>query len=572
MPSPARAAIAISGTICGLALSAAGAQAAVVSVVRKDIPPFVDNNPKAPSSSPGSTEYTLTFEAAPGESNVVVMERAADALVVRDAVALTPGAGCVAESPTSVRCATPRGSGLALLKQAVGAVSLGDGNDRFQGFPAPDASGIVYPSDLGNVDGGEGDDLVQRATRAVGGAGNDRLEATGTADGGPGDDQIVATGGDGGDGNDTLTPSRPDVATRFAGGAGDDVLTGSETPAIAAEGDVLDGGDGADRLLARGGNDWMAPGAGADVIAGGAGADTVSLTYATAPVRLDLAAAGALDPTGEGDAMTEVEAVEGGSGNDELLGNDVANYLSGGAGDDRVDGRGGSDIIDGGTGDDALAGGKARDVIVGGAGADVVDGGEGDDDLGASGAVDKILGRPEVIPRRYVYAPDDSADRVSGGSGTDHLHVGTGDRGDAGAGDLDLLEADGRPAALSCGSGSRDKFKGAVAAPRDCERVPVFDRYLSSRLRLRNGVVGVRVPSLLEIDGFTRLTLTLRVNGKILARTRARIPKATSRTVRLRIAPRHRGLLRRAPSVRLEFVVEDATDDQRQSVRLLPPR
>ena len=56
-----------------------------------------------------------------------------------------------------------------------------------------------------------------------------------------------------------------------------------------------------------------------------------------------------------------IEVATGGSGNDRITGNDVANNLWGNAG---------NDSIDGGAGDDLLVGGAGRDVLTGGAGND----------------------------------------------------------------------------------------------------------------------------------------------------------------------------------------------------------
>jgi serralysin len=60
---------------------------------------------------------------------------------------------------------------------------------------------------------------------------------------------------------------------------------------------------------------------------------------------------------------TVIENAIGGSGNDYLIGNGVANML---------EGRGGNDLIFGGAGDDTLIGGLGDDQIIGGAGADIV--------------------------------------------------------------------------------------------------------------------------------------------------------------------------------------------------------
>lgn len=60
------------------------------------------------------------------------------------------------------------------------------------------------------------------------------------------------------------------------------------------------------------------------------------------------------------------ENVVGGSGNDILMGNSLANTLTGKAG---------NDILVGNAGNDKLPGGAGRDILIGGRGADVLKGG-----------------------------------------------------------------------------------------------------------------------------------------------------------------------------------------------------
>ncbi|MGJ3629135.1 M10 family metallopeptidase C-terminal domain-containing protein [Sphingomonas sp. MMS24-JH45] len=82
-----------------------------------------------------------------------------------------------------------------------------------------------------------------------------------------------------------------------------------------------------------------------------------------------------------------IENATGGSGNDKLVGNDVANTLKGNAG---------KDLLVGGLGDDRLEGGVGTDWLNGGAGNDTLVGGKGDNDVFFFGgdnvkAKDKIL-------------------------------------------------------------------------------------------------------------------------------------------------------------------------------------
>jgi len=83
-------------------------------------------------------------------------------------------------------------------------------------------------------------------------------------------------------------------------------------------------------------------------------------------------------------------SLDGGAGNDRLIGGavaDVPGFLSGfdtllgGAGDDTIFGGASADFINGGAGNDLLLGGAGDDVLIGGPGSDVLDGGLGDNVL-----------------------------------------------------------------------------------------------------------------------------------------------------------------------------------------------
>ena len=64
------------------------------------------------------------------------------------------------------------------------------------------------------------------------------------------------------------------------------------------------------------------------------------------------------------------DTINGGDGRDVLVGNGGKDALSGGAGDDLLEGGGGDDTLDGGAGRDKLDGGRGTDVLRGGAGND----------------------------------------------------------------------------------------------------------------------------------------------------------------------------------------------------------
>ena len=71
-----------------------------------------------------------------------------------------------------------------------------------------------------------------------------------------------------------------------------------------------------------------------------------------------------------GDQRSLIENAKGGSGNDSLTGNIVANTLEGNNGNDNLRGLAGNDTLNGGAGNDTLYGGAGIDSMVGGAGND----------------------------------------------------------------------------------------------------------------------------------------------------------------------------------------------------------
>ena len=75
----------------------------------------------------------------------------------------------------------------------------------------------------------------------------------------------------------------------------------------------------------------------------------------------------------------QIENAKGGSGNDYLKGNDLANTLEGNGGADTLEGGAGNDILKGGTDIDTLKAGIGDDTLDGGTGNDILEGGDGFD-------------------------------------------------------------------------------------------------------------------------------------------------------------------------------------------------
>ena len=105
------------------------------------------------------------------------------------------------------------------------------------------------------------------------------------------------------------------------------------------------------------------------------GIDTLDLRTDRNDQRVDLRPEGISDVYGlTGNLViardTVIENVVAGSGNDIVVGNAVANYISGADGNDRIWGSGGDDILEGGAGNDTLNGGPGADRLDGGPGSD----------------------------------------------------------------------------------------------------------------------------------------------------------------------------------------------------------
>ena len=217
------------------------------------------------------------------------------------------------------------------------------------------------------------------ASSLHGGAGNDTLT------GGSGNDQLF-----GQDGNDTLL-----------GKAGFDLLFGG------IENDTITGGDADDQAFGQSGNDRMIwnPGDDTDLNEGGEGTDTVEVNggggaeqFTTtangarvrfdrlnpAPFAIDIGTSEKLalnanggdddySATGNLAALIQI-TVDGGAGNDDLLGSNGADALLGGDGDDFVDGNQGNDVASLGAGDDTFQWdpGDASDTVEGQDGTDTM--------------------------------------------------------------------------------------------------------------------------------------------------------------------------------------------------------
>ena len=105
----------------------------------------------------------------------------------------------------------------------------------------------------------------------------------------------------------------------------------------------------------------------------------------------------------------------GPDGGDSILGGNGSDYIQGNGGDDTLDGGPGSDRINGGADQDLIFGGSGNDTINGNLGLDRIQGGEGDDSLRGGQGNDTIDGGAGDD----VISGDAGTDMLTGGPGSD---------------------------------------------------------------------------------------------------------------------------------------------------------
>jgi Ca2+-binding RTX toxin-like protein len=265
-------------------------------------------------------------------------------------------------------------------------VNTGGGADQ---VTLDESRGAFWNTEQTKVNGGSGTDtLTFRGTAGVDAwdltpnAGHVKV-ARGTPFVDAGTVESIALQGLGGADVIHGAPGLAGLATfSFRGGPGNDDLLGSDgaDTFLWARGDgndVVTGDTGTDRLKVDGSN-------GADAFVATANGTRVALAESNSGALLDVqvetvdmnALGGSDTFSGAGNlAALAVFDVDGGGGNDTLLGTNGADTLRGGSGDDSVDGNQGSDTVDLGAGKDALRWdpGDGSDTFAGGDGADLLD-------------------------------------------------------------------------------------------------------------------------------------------------------------------------------------------------------
>jgi Ca2+-binding RTX toxin-like protein len=234
----------------------------------------------------------------------------------------------------------------------------------------------------------------------------------------------------GGAGNDTITGGSG--GDQLFGQAGNDVLLGKggfDFLFGGSENDTLTGGDADDQDFGESGSDIMIwnPGDDTDLNEGGAGSDTVVVnggggdeTFAVtangtrvrfdrtnpAPFAIDIGTSEnlVLNMNGGNDSVSATGnlaaliklTVDGGAGNDSILGTNGIDLLIGGDGNDFIDGQQGNDIALMGAGDDIFQWDP-------GDGSDLVEGGDGNDTMLFNGSAGNEIFEALAIGQRVRF-------------------------------------------------------------------------------------------------------------------------------------------------------------------------
>ena len=232
-------------------------------------------------------------------------------------------------------------------------------------------------------------------------------------------------------GNDVVTLSETNgalPAAQLFGGAGNDVLTGG------SGGDQLFGESGNDTLLGKGGFDFLFGGNDNDTLTGGDADDQV---FGQSGNDRSIWNPGDDTDLNEGGAGTDTTEVNGGNGLEQFtttangtrvrfdrldpapfaidIGTSENLVLNANGGDDSFSATGNlaaliKITVDGGTGNDTLLGSNGIDILLGGDGNDFVDGQQGND-VGFLGAGDDV----------FQWDPGDGSDVIEGQDGTDTM-------------------------------------------------------------------------------------------------------------------------------------------------------
>jgi len=264
--------------------------------------------------------------------------------------------------------------------------------------------------------------------------------------------------------------------------------------------DLFDNGDDPASPETPGEEETIQGGPGDDLLIGDATDDTIN--------------GGAGDDTIDGGDGTNL--MSGNGGDDDLNGGSGVDAGFGGEGDDRIAGGGGDDIAFGGAGDDTLLGGPGDDLLVGGSGADLMKGSTGNDvlvgvDTGTDGldgpgfvtALGALLeDNPDAELTDLFTLPGaggdtDSGDLMEGGYGDDAFAIGSDDTavGGAGADAFGLADwiADGHAATIADYDATEDQISYSHDGSGPAPVITVEADTNGDALVMADGVLHARV-------------------------------------------------------------------------------
>jgi Ca2+-binding RTX toxin-like protein len=252
------------------------------------------------------------------------------------------------------------GSGSKALGEVENVTLLGSAAVNISGGGA--ANSITGNDGNNSLSGAGGSDTI------VGGAGNDTIsggDAADTLNGGDGVDWLSYAG--------SATAVSGTLNYSLATGTGTDSVSYFENILGTSFGDtitgdsyanVIDGAAGNDNLYGGGGDDILKGGTGNDLLDGDYGVDTVSYAYLTTAINADLSTGVVVNSDGN-DTLVEIEVLVGTADNDTLAWKSAStsSYT-----DFKLNGGAGNDILVGSNGDDTLIGGAGNDTLNGGTG------------------------------------------------------------------------------------------------------------------------------------------------------------------------------------------------------------
>jgi Ca2+-binding RTX toxin-like protein len=250
----------------------------------------------------------------------------------------------------------------------------------------------------------------------------------------------------------------PTSSLTISGASDADVVTVLNDGGVVVTPISFIGGDGNDRFDATlamgpvtldggGGNDTLLGGSQNDILDGGDGVDLVEISGSSITVTNSSASSADVD------TLTSVERlllIAAGPGSNI----DASSFTLGSA---TIVGSGGSDTLLGGAGNDLILAGAGPDSVSGGAGDDLIMGRSGRDTLSGDGGNDTIFGGRG---RDTIDGGPDS-DELRGGGGPDTIVGGDGDDHIRGGGGRDILDGDDGPDTL-IGGGGRDNLAGGL--------------------------------------------------------------------------------------------------------------